>query len=174
MDYKYKDLVFLNVHPINLHFLFQPIHQFRRHLPEHIALTLIHFSLLRFILLLHAIEATPSSNTTITTKRVMVGPTKQMAYIDNSPCISPIDRDCVGSKLDFNASNMPKSLDKSLRKEVSTSKSDKKIDRSNIDFSDLDLDCLFGEILNDLEISSFKDIDFSDLPNPTHSKDNAL
>ncbi|RDX92888.1 hypothetical protein CR513_24924, partial [Mucuna pruriens] len=82
-------------------------------------------------------------------------------------------RDCMGSKLNFNAFDMPKSLDKSLSKEVSTSKSDKKVDQSNIEFSNMDLDCLFGEILNDLEISSFEDIDFSDLPNPTHSKDNA-
>ncbi|RDX92847.1 hypothetical protein CR513_24968, partial [Mucuna pruriens] len=127
-------------------------------------------------------ETTPSSNTTITTKKVMVDPTKQMTYIDNnSPCISPIEvdtnqtsnRDCVGSKLDFNASDMLKSLDKSLPNEVFTSKSDKKVNQSNIDFSDLDLDCLFDEILNDLEISSFEDIDFSNLQNPTHSKDNA-
>ena len=113
----------------------------------------------------------------------MISPTKQMAYIERSQCISPVKtgsdkaskRDHVRSRLDFGASDMPASLDKSLPIEVSTSESPKDVDLFDIDFPNLDalgMDFSFTEMFNDLEFPC-EGIDFSYHPASTHSKDNA-
>lgn len=128
-------------------------------------------------------EATPTCYSVVSTKRVLVSPAKQMAYIESSHCISPVKavnsdkvskRDHVRSRLDFDASDMPESLDKSSPNEMSTSESDKELDLFDIDFSNLDalgMDFSFTEMLNDLEIPC-EGIDFSDNPASSHSKDN--
>ncbi|KAJ1420092.1 Isoamylase 3, chloroplastic [Sesbania bispinosa] len=128
-------------------------------------------------------EATPASYTVISTKRVMVSPAKKMAYIESSHCISPVKtdsdkvskRDHVRSRLDFDASDMPESSDKSLPNEVSASESDKEVDLFDIDFPDLDalgIDFSFTEMLSELEIP-YEGIDFPCRPTSSHSKDNA-
>ncbi|KHN12951.1 hypothetical protein glysoja_042219 [Glycine soja] len=117
-------------------------------------------------------EASPTCCTMNPTNKVMVGPETQMAYKENSHCNSPIEvdtgksskKDDVRSKLNFDASNMPESLDKSLSNEVYTSESDKEVDISDIDFSNLMDCCPFLGITSE---------DFSYHPVPTHSKDNA-
>ncbi|TKY63394.1 hypothetical protein E2542_SST13265 [Spatholobus suberectus] len=123
-------------------------------------------------------EATPSCYTAVSNKRVMVGPAKQMAYIERNRCISPAEanideaskRDHIRSRLDYDTSDMPESLDKSLPKEAF--ESNKEVDMSYIDFSNLEMDCSFSEVLSDLGICC-EDVDFFDHPAPTHSKDNA-
>ncbi|KAG5042635.1 hypothetical protein JHK87_006550 [Glycine soja] len=101
---------------------------------------------------------------------VMFDPEKQMAYKESSHCNSPIEadtgktskKDDVRGKLNFDASNMPESLDKSLANEVSTSELDKGVVISDIDFSNLDWS---------LQGTSFED--FFDPIGLTDSKDNA-
>lgn len=91
-------------------------------------------------------EASSSYCTMISTDRVMFDPVKQMAYKESSHCSSPIKadtgkaskKDDVRGKLNFDASNMPESLDKSLANEVSTSELDKGVVIFDIDFSNLD------------------------------------
>ncbi|XP_061336655.1 uncharacterized protein LOC133283757 [Gastrolobium bilobum] len=128
-------------------------------------------------------EASPTCYTVISTKRVMVSPAKQMAYIESSHCISPVKtdsdkitkRDHVRSRLEFDATDIPKGLDKSLPNEISTSQSDKEVDTLYTDFPELDvlgMDFSFTEMLNDLEIPS-DGFDFSYHPSSSHSKDNA-
>lgn len=129
-------------------------------------------------------EATPTCYTVISTKRVMVSPAKQMAYIESSHCISPVmtdsdkasKRDHVRSRLDFDASDMPESLDKSLPNEISTSESDKEVDIFDLDFANLDdalgMDFSFTEMLSDLDFPC-DGVDFSYHPASSHSKDNA-
>ncbi|XP_040869764.1 uncharacterized protein [Glycine max] len=100
----------------------------------------------------------------------MFDPEKQMAYKESSHCNSPIEadtgkaskKDDVRGKLNFDASNMPESLDKSLANEVSTSELDKGVVISDIDFSNLDWS---------LQGTSFED--FFDPIGLTDSKDNA-
>ncbi|RDX90159.1 hypothetical protein CR513_28012, partial [Mucuna pruriens] len=88
-------------------------------------------------------EDTPSYDTTITTTRVMIDPTKQMAHIKSSPCISLIEanvdkankndkNDCVGSKLDVDIFDMLEILEKLFSKEISTFESFKEVDLSDI------------------------------------------
>ncbi|KHN27006.1 hypothetical protein glysoja_040814 [Glycine soja] len=89
---------------------------------------------------------------------------------ESSHCNSPIEadtgktskKDDVRGKLNFDASNMPESLDKSLANEVSTSELDKGVVISDIDFSNLDWS---------LQGTSFED--FFDPIGLTDSKDNA-
>ncbi|TKY63392.1 flocculation protein FLO1 [Spatholobus suberectus] len=123
-------------------------------------------------------EANPSCYTTVSNERVMVSPAKQMAYIETSSCISPVEanidkaskRDHIRSRLDFDTSDVPENLDKSLPNEAF--ESDKQVDIPDIDFSNLEMNYSFSEILSDLGISC-EDIDFYDHPALTHSKDNA-
>ena len=128
-------------------------------------------------------EVTPARCTVISTKRVMVSPAKQMAYIEMSHCISPVKtgsdkvskRDHVRSRLDFDASDMPESLDKPLTNEVSTSESEKELDMFDIDFPNFDalgIDFSFTDMLNDLEIPC-EGIDFSCHPTSSPSMENA-
>ncbi|QHO07692.1 uncharacterized protein DS421_14g465970 [Arachis hypogaea] len=127
-------------------------------------------------------EATPTRCTVISTKRVMVSPAKQMAYIEMSHCISPLKtgsdklgkRDHVRSRLDF-GSDMPEGLDKQLSNEVSTSESEKELDMFDIEFPNFDalgIDFSFSEMLNDLEIPC-DGIDFSCQPTSSPSIENA-
>ncbi|KAI4356562.1 hypothetical protein L6164_000577 [Bauhinia variegata] len=115
-------------------------------------------------------ELTPTRCTVISTKRVMVSPAKQMAYIERSHCISPlktdkdkvIKRDHVRSRLYFDGSDMPENLDKSNNK-VSTSEPEKEVDIFGIDFPSfeaLEMDFSFTEMLGDLDLHC-EGIDFS-------------
>ncbi|KAJ7961319.1 Myosin-M heavy protein [Quillaja saponaria] len=74
-------------------------------------------------------DVTPTCCTVISSKRVMVSPMKQMALIESNRCISscsPVKknseraskRDHVRSRLDFDGSNMPMSLEKPAVDEV--------------------------------------------------------
>lgn len=120
-------------------------------------------------------EAAPTTTrcTVISTKRVMVSPAKQMAYIEMSHCISPVKagsdkvnkRDHVRSRLDFDAAdNMPESLNThALPNETSTSESEKELDIFDIDFPNLDafgMDFSFTEMLSELDLPC-EGIDFS-------------
>ncbi|KAK7339794.1 hypothetical protein VNO77_20479 [Canavalia gladiata] len=127
-------------------------------------------------------EVTPTRCTVISTKRVMVSPAKQMAYIEMSHCISPlktdsekvIKRDHVRSRLDFDASDVPASLDNPLRNEISTSESEKELDMFDIDFPNFDalgMDFSFTEMLNDLDFSC-GGMEFSCHPTSSPSMDN--
>ncbi|XP_061343136.1 uncharacterized protein LOC133289255 [Gastrolobium bilobum] len=129
-------------------------------------------------------EVTPTRCTVISTKRVMVSPAKQMAYIQMSHCISPVKidsdkvnkRDHVRSRLDFDASDMPESLDNPLTNVISPSESEKDLDIFDIDFPNFDalgLDFSFTEMLNELDLPC-GGIDFSCDSTPSPSKDNAL
>ncbi|MED6167306.1 hypothetical protein PIB30_001730 [Stylosanthes scabra] len=112
-------------------------------------------------------ETAPTCYTVISTKRVMVSPTKQMAYIESTQCISPAKtgtsdkasnkRDHVRSRLDFGASGS----------ELPTSNSTKDVDLFDIDIDALGTDFSFTEMLNDLE-----DIGFSYSPASMSPKDN--
>ncbi|MED6210800.1 hypothetical protein PIB30_067527 [Stylosanthes scabra] len=112
-------------------------------------------------------EDAPTCYTVISTKRVMVSPTKQMAYIESTQCISPAktgtsdkasnQRDHVRSRLDFGASGS----------ELPTSNSTKDVDLFDIDIDALGTDFSFTEMLNDLE-----GIDFSYSPASMSPKDN--
>ncbi|XP_025633578.1 uncharacterized protein [Arachis hypogaea] len=116
-------------------------------------------------------EAAPSCYAVISTKRIMVSPTKQMAYIESSQCISPVKtgtsdkasnkRDHVRSRLDFGASGSELPI-------RSTSDSTKDVDLFDIDIDALGTDFSFTEMLNDLE-----GIDFSCNPASMSYKDNA-
>ncbi|OIW01209.1 hypothetical protein TanjilG_10370 [Lupinus angustifolius] len=129
-------------------------------------------------------DTTPNRCTVISTKRVMVSPSKQMAYIQMSHCISPVKtgsdkmskRDHVRSRLDFDASGMPESSDKPLPNEISTSipLSEKELNILDIDFPNLDslgMD-YFTEILNDFDFTC-DGIDFSCHTTSGPSKDHA-
>ncbi|TKY65924.1 flocculation protein FLO1 [Spatholobus suberectus] len=126
---------------------------------------------------------TPSRCTVISTKRVMVSPAKQMAYIEMSHCISPVKknsekvskRDHVRSRLNFDASDVPESLDNPLTNEISTSESEKELEIFDIDFPNFDalgMDFSFTEMLNDLDFSC-EGMDFSCHPTSSASMDNA-
>ncbi|XP_028783499.1 uncharacterized protein LOC114739583 [Neltuma alba] len=128
-------------------------------------------------------EITPTRCTVISTKRVMVSPAKQMAYIERRHCISPLKpesektskREHVRSRLDFDGSDMPESLDKPLSNDMSTSESDKEIDMFDIDFPNLDalgMDFSFTEMLGELDFHC-EGIDFSCDPTSNLSEDNA-
>lgn len=129
-------------------------------------------------------EFTPTRCTVISTKRVMVSPAKQMAYIESRHCISPLKADTeklskrehVRSRLDFDASDMPESLEKPvLSNEISTSESEKEIDLFDIDFPNFDalgMDFSFTEMLCDLDLQC-EGLDFSCQPTSSPSKDNA-
>ncbi|KAK7294613.1 hypothetical protein RJT34_17502 [Clitoria ternatea] len=130
-------------------------------------------------------EVTPTRCTVISTKRVMVSPAKQMAYIEMSRCISPLKRDSdkvskrghVRSRLDFDASDVPENLDNEnpLPNEISTSESEKELDLFDLDFPNLDafgMDFSFTDMLNDLDFSC-EGIDFSCHPTSSPSMDNA-
>jgi len=130
-----------------------------------------------------SVAVTPNCCTVISTKRVMVSPAKQMAYIEMSRCISPVKtnsekiskRDHVRSRLNFDAADVPGSLDKPFSNEISTSKSEKELDIFDIDFPNFDalgMDFSFTEMLNDLDFSC-EGIDFSCHPTPSPSLDNA-
>ncbi|KAK7373840.1 hypothetical protein VNO80_07260 [Phaseolus coccineus] len=130
-----------------------------------------------------SVAVTPSCCTVISTKRVMVSPAKQMAYIEMSRCISPVKtnsekiskRDHVRSRLNFDAADVPGSLDKPLSNEISASKSEKELDIFDIDFPNFDalgMDFSFTEMLNDVDFSC-EGIDFSCHPTPSPSLDNA-
>ncbi|KAL5072971.1 hypothetical protein RYX36_011955 [Vicia faba] len=127
-------------------------------------------------------ETTSTCYTVISTKRVMVSPAKQMAYIESSHCISPvkpnsdkaIKREHVRSRLNFDSSDMPQRLDsdKSLTNEISTTESN----LYDIDFPNFDalsMDFSFAEMLNDLDFSC-EGLDFSCDPTPCHSNDNQV
>ncbi|KAF1897791.1 hypothetical protein Lal_00032551 [Lupinus albus] len=128
-------------------------------------------------------DATPTRCTVISTKRVMVSPTKQMAYIQMSHCISPVKtgsdkmskRD-VRSRLDFDAHDMPESSDKPFPNEISTStsESEKELDILDIDFPNLDALGMdyFTEMLNDFDFTC-DGIDFSCHTTSSPSEDNA-
>ncbi|KAI4354619.1 hypothetical protein L6164_003468 [Bauhinia variegata] len=127
-------------------------------------------------------ELTPTRCNVISTKRVMVSPAKQMAYIERSHCISPFKtdtekvskRDHVRSRLDFGGFDVPESLDKP-NYEVSTSESEKEVDMFGIDFPNFDalgMDFSFTEMLNDLDFHC-EGIDFSCDPTSSPSNDNA-
>ncbi|KAH1241954.1 hypothetical protein GmHk_07G019405 [Glycine max] len=126
---------------------------------------------------------TPSHCTVISTKRVMVSPAKQMAYIEMSHCISPVKtnsekvskRDHVRSRLNFDAADVPGRLDNPLPNEISTSESEKELDIFDIEFPNFDAlgtDFSFTEMLNDLDFSC-EGMDFSCHPTPSPSMDNA-
>lgn len=126
---------------------------------------------------------TPARCTVISTKRVMVSPAKQMAYIEMSHCISPIKtnsekvskRDHVRSRLNFDATDVPESSDNPLTNEISTSESEKELDIFDIDFPNFDslgIDFSFTEMLNDFDFSC-EGVDFSSHPTPSPSMDNA-
>ncbi|XP_027351307.1 uncharacterized protein LOC113862420 [Abrus precatorius] len=128
-------------------------------------------------------EVTPTGCTVISTKRVMVSPAKQMAYIEMSRCISPLKtdsdklskRDHVRSRLNFDASDVPESSHNPLPNEISTSESEKELDIFDIDFPNLDalgMDFSFTEMLNDLDLSC-EGMDFSCHPTSSPSMDNA-
>ncbi|KAJ1437319.1 hypothetical protein SESBI_03646 [Sesbania bispinosa] len=129
-------------------------------------------------------EAAPTRCTVISTKRVMVSPAKQMAYIEMSHCISPMKtasdkvskRDHVRSRLDFDAAaDTPENLNNPLSNEISTSESEKELDIFDIDFPNLDafgIDFSFTEMLNDLDIPC-EGIDFNCDPTSSPSMDNA-
>lgn len=129
-------------------------------------------------------EAAPTRCTVISTRRVMVSPAKQMAYIEMSHCISPVKtdsnrvnkRDHVRSRLDFDAVDIPESLNNPLPNEISTSESEKDLDIFGIDFPNLDalgIDFSFSELLNDLDFPC-DGIDFSYNPTTSSpSEDNA-
>ncbi|KAF1883850.1 hypothetical protein Lal_00038342 [Lupinus albus] len=129
-------------------------------------------------------DTTPTRCTVISTKRVMVSPSKQMAYIQMSHCISPVKtvsdkmskRDHVRSRLDFAASDMPESLDKPLPNEISTSTplSEKELNILDIDFPNLDALGMdyFTEILDDFDFTC-DGIDFSCHTTSNPSKDHA-
>lgn len=130
-----------------------------------------------------SIAVTPSRCTVISTKRVMVSPAKQMAYIEMSRCISPVKansekinkRDHVRSRLNFDAADVPGSSYNPLSNEISTSESEKELDIFDIDFPNFDalgMDFSFTEMLNDLDFSC-EGIDFSSHPTPSPSMDNA-
>ncbi|XP_020234978.1 uncharacterized protein LOC109814871 [Cajanus cajan] len=113
----------------------------------------------------------------------MVSPAKQMAYIEMSRCISPVKtnsekvnkRDHVRSRLNFDASDMPESLENSLANEISTSESEKELDIFGIDFPNFDalgMDFSFTEMLNDLDFSC-EGMEFSCHPTSSPSIDNA-
>ncbi|QHO53970.1 uncharacterized protein DS421_2g52650 [Arachis hypogaea] len=116
-------------------------------------------------------EAAPTCYAVISTKRIMVSPTKQMAYIESSQCNNPVKtgtsgkasnkRDHVRSRLDFGASGSELPI-------CSTSDSTKDVDLFDIDIDALGTDFSFTEMLNDLE-----GIDFSCNPASMSSKDNA-
>ncbi|KAI9080096.1 hypothetical protein K1719_037912 [Acacia pycnantha] len=128
-------------------------------------------------------EITPTRCTVISTKRVMVSPAKQMAYIERRHCISPLKpesertskREHVRSRLDFDGSDMPESLDRPLlSNDMSASESDKEIDISDI-FPNLDawgMDFSFTEMLGELDLHC-EGIDFSCHPTLNLSEDNA-
>ncbi|XP_047151596.1 uncharacterized protein LOC124823439 [Vigna umbellata] len=130
-----------------------------------------------------SVAVTPSRCTVISTKRVMVSPAKQMAYIEMSRCISPVKansekinkRDHVRSRLNFDAADVPGSSYNPLSNEISTSESEKELDIFDIDFPNFDalgMDFSFTEMLNDLDFSC-EGIDFSSHPTPSPSMDNA-
>ncbi|CAL5210871.1 unnamed protein product [Lathyrus oleraceus] len=131
-------------------------------------------------------ETTSTCYTVISTKRVMVSPAKQMAYIESSHCISPVKtnsdkafkREHVRSRLNFDSSDMPQRLDsdKSLPNEISTTESNNEVQLYDIDFPNFDalsMDFSFAEMLNDLDFSC-EGLDFSCDPTPSHSNDNQV
>lgn len=131
----------------------------------------------------NASRDTPTRCTVISTKRVMVSPAKQMAYIERRHCISPLKADSdkvskrehVRSRLDFDGSDAPDSLEKALPNEMSTSESEKELDIFDIDFPNFDalgMDFSFTEMLGDLDLHC-EGIDFSCHPTSSPSKDNA-
>ncbi|KAL2336964.1 hypothetical protein Fmac_011410 [Flemingia macrophylla] len=126
---------------------------------------------------------TPNRCTVISTKRVMVSPAKQMAYIEMSRCFSPVKtnsekvnkRDHVRSRLNFDASDVPENLDKPLANDISTSESEKELDIFGIDFPNFDaleMDFSFTEMLTDLDFSC-EGMEFSCHPTSSSSIDNA-
>jgi hypothetical protein len=123
------------------------------------------------------VEGTSTCYTVISTKRVMVSPAKQMAYIESSHCISPVKmnsdkaskRDHVRSRLNFDSSDMPQSFDsdKSLPNEISTSESNSEVHLCDLDFPNFDTfssDFSFAEMLSDLDFSC-EGVDFSIVSN---------
>ncbi|CAJ2655877.1 unnamed protein product [Trifolium pratense] len=134
------------------------------------------------------VEAVSTSYTVISTKRVMVSPAKQMAYIESSHCISPVKinldkaskRDHVRSRLNFDSSDMPQTQslesDNSLPNETSTPESNNEVHLYDIDFPNFDAfgpDFSFSEMLNDLDFSC-EGIDFSCEPGSINSNDNQV
>ncbi|XP_058734555.1 uncharacterized protein LOC131606323 [Vicia villosa] len=131
-------------------------------------------------------ETTSTCYTVISTKRVMVSPAKQMAYIESSHCISPVKmnpdkatkREHVRSRLNFDSSDIPQRLDsdKSLPNEISTTETNNEAHLYDIDFPNFDalnMDFSFAEMLNDLDFSC-EGLDFSCDPTPSHSNDNQV
>ncbi|KAK2379039.1 hypothetical protein QL285_066881 [Trifolium repens] len=134
------------------------------------------------------VEAPSTCYTVISTKRVMVSPAKQMAYIESSHCISPVKinsdkaskRDHVRSRLNFDSSDMPQTQslesDNSLPNETSTPESNHDVQLYDIDFPNFDAfgaDFSFAEMLNDLDFSC-EGIDFSCEPGSIKSNDNQV
>lgn len=126
-------------------------------------------------------QTTSTCYTVISTKRVMVSPAKQMAYIESSHCISPvkmnsdktIKRDHVRSRLDFDSSDRPQSLDldKSLPPNETSNNEVHLFDMDFPNFDALGLDFSFTEMLNDLDFTC-EDIGFLGDQAPSPSNDN--
>lgn len=125
----------------------------------------------------------PTRCTVISTKRVMVSPAKQMAYIEMSHCISPIKtnldkaskRDHVRSRLDFDSADVPDSLNNPLVNELSTSESEKEMDIFDIDFSNFEgfgMDFSINDMLNELDHLSCEGNDYSCHQTSSLSMDN--
>ncbi|KAI5395163.1 hypothetical protein KIW84_061676 [Lathyrus oleraceus] len=131
-------------------------------------------------------ETTSTCYTVISTKRVMVSPAKQMAYIESSHYISLVKtnsdkafkREQVRSRLNFDSSDVPQrsDSDKSLPNEISTTESNNEVQLYDIDFPNFDalsMNFSFAEMLNDLDFSC-EGLDFSCDPTPIHSNDNQV
>ncbi|KAI5383325.1 hypothetical protein KIW84_070653 [Lathyrus oleraceus] len=114
----------------------------------------------------------------------MVSPTKQMAYIESSHCISPVKTNSdkafkrVRNRLNFDSSDMPQRLDsdKSWPNEISITESNNEVQLYDIDFPNFDalsMDFSFAEMLNALDFSC-EGLDFSCDPTPIHSNDNQV